>query len=126
MLGGQLRDRARIVTNVKSNTRVEGGYQTVLSFGPWFRCFYDPGNESEQRSDGGVRRRRAGAQLVTGKRALDGSTIDLEASMAVEIDSKAHGMLTMDLAGTPEKLVRGRVSIGWLAPLGKTNRKAPG
>lgn len=125
-IGGQLRDRARITSTVKSGTRVEGGYQRQTVIGPWFRCSYDPGDESESRSDGGVRRRRSGATLVTGRRATDGAAIELEATDAVEIDSQRYGTVRLDVVGTPERLVRGRSRIGWLVRLGKVDRKAPG
>jgi hypothetical protein len=126
VLGGQLRDRARVVRRESTGERVEGGYVKSVEYGPWFRCFYDTGDESETRGEGSVRRRRSGAQLVTGRRALDGTPIELKAQDEVEVDSRTHGTLRLDVTGTPERMAKGRTWIGWLAPMGKTNRQAPG
>lgn len=125
-LGGQLRDKARIIRVEKSNVRVEGEYKTSTVIGPWFRCFYDPGGESEERQLFGIRRRHSGAQLITGRRATDGSEIELKAQDRVEINSRGHGVLSLDVTGKPERLVKGRTRLGWLADLGKTNREAAG
>lgn len=125
-LGGRLRDRARVIRKSKTSTRTEGGYQKTTGEGPWFRCYYDPGQESESRGPGSVHRRRSGAQLVCGRRALDGSLIDLQASDVIEVNSQTHGTLRLDVVGAPEPLGLRRTRKGWLAQLGATNRKAPG
>lgn len=112
--------------SVKTGSRVAGGYSKEPVFGPWFRCYYDPGDESEARGPGSVRRRRAGAQLVTPRRALDGTEIDLSPKGTVEIESRVYGTLTLDVTGTPERMRRGSSWQGWIVDLGKTNRAAPG
>lgn len=125
MLGAHLRDRGRVIRKRNTGTRTEGGYDKKPEPGPWFRCFYDPGDESEVRTEGGVRRRRA-AQVITGARALDGSAIELLATDVLEVQSRLHGDHRLDIVGDPEKLGNRRVARGWLARVGKTNRKAAG
>ncbi len=126
MARGQMRDQARMQLAVKANVRVAGGYNKTATFGPWFRCYYDPGDESESRGAGSIRRRRSGAQITTPRRALDGSEIDLSAKGSVEIVSRVYGTLTLDITGKPERLRRGSSWQGWIADLSKTNRTAPG
>lgn len=126
MARGQMRDRARMQLSVKTGPRVAGGYSKEPVFGPWFRCYYDPGDENESRGPGSVRRRRAGARMVTPRRALDGTEIDLSPKGTVEIESRVYGTLTLDITGTPERMRRGSSWQGWIADLGKTNRAAPG
>jgi hypothetical protein len=126
MVRGQLRDKARIIRKTKSATRTEGGYKTTDVPGPWFRCHYAQGDESEARSDGGVRRHRAGPQVVTHRLALDGSTIDVKAEDEIEIDSRTHGVFRAGITGAPLRMHKGRIWIGWLIDVAKTNRKAPG
>lgn len=126
MLGGALRDRARVIRTQTTPVRVEGGYQKREVPGPWFRAFYEPGTESESRGVSGVRRREAGSQLVTARRALDGSTIEILATDAVEINSTVHGSFRMDVDGEPERLAKRRTTIGWLVSLTKTRRDASG
>lgn len=135
---GQMRDKARLVRRTKvqsgappTSVRVEGGFVrtkpvTAPADEVWFRCHYDPGSEGEVRGPGSVRRRRAGAHLVTDRRALDGSEIALKASDQLEVNSVAFGTLLLDVVGTPEKLTTGRVSFGWIVDLAKTKRESPG
>lgn len=121
-----LHDQARIIRTDKTSTRVEGGYQTQTVIGPWFRCHYDPGTEGEQKTPGSIRRRRAGASIIAAKNAKDGTPVELKAQDRLEIDSKGHGVLSLDVVATPEKLVKGRTVLGWQVQLGKSNREAPG
>lgn len=123
---GQMRDRARVLSKTNTGTRVEGGYQKVPTQGPWFRCTYDPGNESEDRSAGGVRRRRRGATVTCGRRALDGSMIEVTASDRIELDSPRYGSLVLDITDTPEPVVPHRLVTGWTINVGKTERSASG
>lgn len=126
-LGAFLKDRARVLRTVNQGERVEGGYVKGPPIeGPWFRCYYDSGSESESRGPASVRRRRAGAQLIVGRKALDGTPIDIVASDQVIIESRAYGTITLDIEGDPERLIKGRTILGYIVPLGKTNRKAPG
>lgn len=126
MARGQMRDRARMQVSVKTGPRVAGGYTKVPAFGPWFRCYFDPGDKSESRTSGSVRRRRAGAQITTPRRAQDGTVIDLSEKGTVEIQSRVYGTMLMDITGTPERVRRGSSWQGWVADLAKTDRKAPG
>ncbi len=126
MAHGQFRDRARVQLFTKSETRVAGGYNKEASYGPWFRCYYDPGDESETRGAGSVRRRRAGVRIATSRYALDGTEIDLSAKGTLEIESRVYGTLTLDITGTPEKTRKGSSWNGWVADLGKVNRASPG
>lgn len=125
MIGSALPDRARVVRIVRRDVRVEGSYQTATSHGPWFRCRFDPGGEGEQRSAGGIRRTRD-AQLLIGRRALDGSKVQLVGSDVVEIESKALGTLSMQLSGAPEPIVARRSIVGWVATLSQVDKKAAG
>jgi hypothetical protein len=121
-----MRDRARVVRKVRSSTRTAGGYNKTPDPGPWFRCDFDPGGEPEERREGGFRRRRAGASLRVPRRALDGSEIEIKASDDVEIDSRSHGTLSLSVTGTPERVMQGRVRIGYIVDLAAVDRKAAG
>lgn len=89
--------------------------------GPVFRCLYDPGNESESRDGGRVRRVRP-ATLMYARRATDGTVIDLTANDLVEIDSSAHGTIRMEVEGTPTVIPKRRTVIGHLAQLRRVNQ----
>lgn len=121
-LGSALVDRARVRRNVVGAVRVEGGYQTTEVVGPWFRCMYDEGNESEQRSDGGVRRRRTGASMLVGRRNTDGTAVDIQHQDRVEIDSRRYGQITLYVEGTPKVIAKRRTRIGIQVALAKTQR----
>lgn len=125
---GQLRDRARVLRKTKEKgQRTDGGYVTrEPAPGPWFRCHYERGDTPEVRGPGSVRRRETAAQLVTHRRALDGSEIEIKASDRIEVDSLRYGTVTLDIAGEPERLVHGRTWTGWLVPIAKVKRDAPG
>lgn len=116
-------DQARTVTFPQATARVEG--RLVPSgapvYGPWFRCYYDPGDEGEAANDGGFRRRRS-ASLIARSRAKDGSTVTLKGNDVVEIVSRRHGTMTMNIVGTPKRLTKTRSAFGIEAQLGKTNR----
>lgn len=116
-LGSALVDRATIRRDVETGERVEGEYLNESWTSPVFRCFYEPGSESESRSDGGTRRQRSGATLIVGKRAIDGSTIDIKAQDRIVIDSRRHGTVTMYVSGTPEAIAKRRTRIGWMVRL---------
>lgn len=125
-IGAHLHDLARTIRTTKTTVRIEGGYETETVVGPWFRCHYEPGDESEQRTPASIRRRRAGASIIAAKTAKDGTLVDLRAQDRLEINSKGHGVLSLDIVSTPEKLVKGRTVLGWQASLGKTSREAAG
>ena len=125
MIGSALVDRARIVSTVRSDVRVEGSYQTKTRTGPWFRCRFDPGGEGEQRSAGGVRRDRR-ATLLVGRRAIDGTTLSFSGSDVIEVDSRAFGLIRMQLQGLPEVVQKRRSVIGWIATLERVDPKAAG
>lgn len=119
---GAFRDKARTVRYPEATTRVRGGYVQATGdplYGPWFRCYYEPGEEGEQRSDAGVRRRRSGTTLYTVRRAMDGSAIAVQHDDQLDIDSLRHGRLLMNVEGTPERMPKGRV--GLVIRLAKTN-----
>lgn len=123
----QFKDQARVIRKVKQIVRnAEGGYNTDTVIGPWFRCYYDPGTEDEERSTGSIRRRRRGAAVYAARRAKDGSLVDLKAEDSLEINSIGHGVLAVDVVGKPERAVRGRTVVCWIASVGKTNRQSPG
>lgn len=119
------RDRVRVHRKAKAE-RVAGGYvPRDLPPGPWIRCAYDPGDETEVRTAGGVRRRRA-ATVVTGRRDEDGNEVEFLATDELEVDSRAHGLIRVDVAGAPERLTRGRTWTGWRVTIGRTNPSSPG
>lgn len=121
----QFKDKARIIRKVKQVVRnADGGYNEDTVIGPWFRCFYDPGSESEERGPGGVRRRRGGAQIYASKTATDGTPVELKAEDNLEVNSPAHGVLSLDITGKPEKAAKGRRVYCWIAAVGKTNRQS--
>lgn len=117
-------DKARVLRKSKDTVRVEGGYKEQAAVpGPWFRCFFDSGDESEVRTVGGVRRRR-NATVTTLRRDTTGQPISVLATDQVEVNSRRFGVFVMDVMGDPQRLPRGRV--GLIVTLGKTNRSAPG
>lgn len=125
MIGSALIDRARVVSTVRSDVRVEGSYQNKTRHGPWFRCRFDAGTEGEVRSAAGVRRTRD-ATLLIGRRALDGSSLEFSGADVVEIESRALGLIRMQFRGAPEQIVKRRSVIGFLAVLDRVDPKATG
>jgi hypothetical protein len=125
-IGAAMSDRARLIVHGRSAERVEGRFlPSGPTPGPWFRCYYDPGTESEARSTGGVRRTRP-ATLMFKLRAMDGSLVEAKASDEVEINSRRFGTIRMEIVGTPEPITKRISRIGWQAQLQKVSRKAPG
>lgn len=125
-VGAYLRDRARVLRKTTTPERREGGYIKEDVIGPWFRCYFDPGTESEQRGNASIRRRRSGARLIAARKDLEGVALELKPEDRIEIVSRGHGILIMDVMGKPEKLVKGRTVLAWDVSLGKTNRESPG
>lgn len=125
MPNSTFRDRCRVIRKAKGE-RVAGGYvKGELPPGPWIRCVYDPGDETEVRTAGGVRRRRA-STVVTGRRDIDGGEVELLASDELEVDSRIHGLVRVGVVGDPERVTRGRTWTGWQVRIGKTNERASG
>lgn len=120
----QFNDKARVYRKTKQLVRnADGGYNEDEWIGPWFRCFYDIGGESEERGQAGIRRRRSGATIYAAVRATDGTLVDLKPEDSLEIDSPGHGQLKLDITARPEKVTKGRVVYCWIASVGKTNRQ---
>lgn len=120
----QFNDKARIHRKIKQPVRnADGGYNQDEWIGPWFRCFYDTGAESEERGQGGIRRRRSGANVYAAMKAIDGTAVVLQAEDALELESPGHGSLKLDIVGKPEVAAKGRTRYCWMASVGKTNRQ---
>ena len=124
-IGAAMSDRARLIKHTRSGTKVEGRFIPTSTPGPWFRCYYDPGTESESRGPGSVRRVLP-ATLIFKLRATDGSLVVASAKDEVEIESRRFGNVRMEIVGEPEALAKRFSRIGWLAQLQKVNRRAPG
>jgi hypothetical protein len=125
-IGAAMSDRARLIKHGRSTERVEGRFlPTGPTPGPWFRCYYDPGTESEARSTGGVRRSHP-ATLMFKLRAMDGTLVEATAKDEVEIQSRRFGTIRMEIMGTPEPIAKRTSRIGWIAALQKVSRSAPG
>lgn len=122
-LGAALRDRARIIRTSGSGERVEGSVTRAETTSAEFRCMYDPGDAPENRSTGGVRLVERGATLLTGKRFLDGTPLELRHNDVVVIDSRRFGTLRFQVSGKPERIVKRTTWLGYLAPLQAVDRK---
>lgn len=116
-------DKVRTVRFPQSSTRVEG--RLVPSgtpvFGNWIRGYFDPGSEGEQPSDGGTRRRRSGASVVLRRRDTLGLPVDIDAQDVVEIVSRKHGQMTLNVVAAPTPL-GGRITKYFEIQVAKTNR----
>lgn len=121
-LGAALRDRAHLVRKDATGERVEGTLQRGETTTPPFRCMYDPGDAPENRTTGGVRLVERGATLMTGKRFLDGTPLELRHNDVVVVESRRFGTLRFQVSGQPERIVKRTTWLGWLAPLSAVDR----
>jgi hypothetical protein len=126
MLGAALKHRARLKLREQSLSRnPEGGYDvttTADDLGDPFRCLFDPGDEGEDRSDGGIRRKRP-ATLMIGRRYLDGAALAIKAQDIVQLTTAPGFDDTLwEIVGNPKPIAKRRTIIGWTLTLSKVSR----
>lgn len=119
-LGSVLVDRARVLElQAASPVKVEGSTQFATVRGAWFRCrLFLPGADQDTtpatEAKGRVRVVN-NAQLMFGKKDLEGQPLDVRFDAKVEVQSEQFGTLVYRVMNDPEKIRKRRTVIGYLA-----------
>lgn len=118
--GSVLVDRARVLElQAASPVKVEGSTQFATVRGSWFKCrLFLPGANQDitpaTEAKGRVRVIN-NAQLMFGKRDLDGEPLDVRFDMKLEVRSDQFGTLVYRVMDDPEKIRKKRSVLGYLA-----------
>jgi hypothetical protein len=118
-IGAATPDRARVQRRVRTGERVRGAFKTTDKWSEPFRCRYTPANESESRSQSGVRRAKPATLLVKALSLRSSGVGVLKASDRVEITQADGTRLLMEVQGEPDPIRKRRTVIGYTASLQK-------
>ena len=123
-LASVLVDRARVIELQAASTRkVEGSTQFASIKGPWFKArLFLPGSDQDQTPTGDAKgriRTIQAAQLMFGKKDLDGGLLAVHFDAKVEVKSDQFGTLVYRVMNEPEKIRKRRTVIGYLANIEK-------
>jgi hypothetical protein len=125
-IGAATPDRARVRREVRTGERVRGAFKTEPAYSEPFRCRFTPAQESESRSEGGVRRSKPATLLVSAPSLRAHGVGALKASDRVEITQLgALAPILMEVTGEPKPIRQRRTVIGYVASLSKVRDSEP-
>jgi hypothetical protein len=128
-----LKDRARSIQSLPTETRVEG--KTVMAndvlWGDWFKARLSEQSRRETTDGGGTWRTVKNPSLLFGVKDTYGQTLLdtdeggslLKARDRVEVDSVQLGRAVYELTGDPQPIRKKRRLIGFEAPLQRVDRQ---
>lgn len=111
--GSALVDKARLVRQTTSGTKVEGTTQYVDHEGEWFKARLELPNAPEGQVNPSRKRVVVKPTLLTKTRDLAGEPIEFRASDRIEVESKQFGNTLWEAAGDPQPLRKRRTLLGW-------------
>lgn len=114
-IGAATPDHARVRRDVRSGERVVGRYVTTVAYSEPFRCRYTPAQESESRSQGGVRRTKPATVMVSRAALAARGLAGLRASDRLEVTPLGGQPVLMEVQGEPKPIRKRRTTIGWTA-----------